>query len=100
MTSPEAHDDNDPPAGPRRPAILRRILAAPRNLLLALLLWLVRFYQLAISPLFGPCCRFTPTCSQYCVLALKKYGILLGLLKTAWRILRCNPFCKGGYDPP
>ncbi len=61
---------------------------------------LVRFYQLAISPLLGPRCRFTPTCSEYCILAVKKYGVLLGLLKTAWRILRCNPFCKGGYDPP
>ncbi|MBR0224880.1 MAG: membrane protein insertion efficiency factor YidD [Thermoguttaceae bacterium] len=61
---------------------------------------MTRFYQIAISPLHGPCCRFTPTCSQYCILALKKYGIVVGLLKTAFRILRCNPFCKGGYDPP
>ncbi|MDD3589975.1 MAG: membrane protein insertion efficiency factor YidD [Thermoguttaceae bacterium] len=61
---------------------------------------LVRFYQLGISPLIGPRCRFSPTCSQYCILAIKKYGLILGTLKTAWRILRCNPFNPGGYDPP
>lgn len=63
-------------------------------------IYLVRFYQVCISPLIGPCCRFTPTCSQYCILAIRKYGLVVGLLKTIWRILRCNPFCKGGYDPP
>lgn len=61
---------------------------------------IVRFYQLAISPMFGPCCRFSPTCSQYCLLALQKYGLFVGLLKTVWRILRCHPFSRGGYDPP
>ena len=60
----------------------------------------VRFYQLAISPLLGKNCRFSPTCSQYCIQAVQKYGVAKGLLKTAWRILRCNPFCKGGWDPP
>ncbi|MBQ7112509.1 MAG: membrane protein insertion efficiency factor YidD [Thermoguttaceae bacterium] len=61
---------------------------------------IVRFYQLAISPAFGPCCRFTPTCSQYCLLAIQKYGVFVGVLKTVWRILRCHPFSRGGYDPP
>lgn len=60
----------------------------------------VRFYQLAISPLFGPCCRFTPTCSQYCLLAVEKYGVFIGVWKTCGRILRCNPFSRGGWDPP
>ncbi len=73
--------------------VLRRL---PARLIFAS----IKFYQLAISPLFGPCCRFTPTCSQYCVLAVQKYGVTVGLLKTIWRVLRCNPFCKGGYDPP
>ena len=61
---------------------------------------IVRFYQVAISPMFGPCCRFTPTCSQYCLLAIRKYGAFIGILKTCWRILRCNPLSRGGYDPP
>lgn len=61
---------------------------------------IVRFYQLAVSPMFGPCCRFTPTCSQYCLLAIQKYGVFVGVLKTVWRILRCHPFSRGGYDPP
>lgn len=61
---------------------------------------LVRFYQVCISPMIGPTCRFHPTCSQYCILAIKKYGLVVGALKTAWRILRCNPFNPGGYDPP
>lgn len=61
---------------------------------------IVRFYQLAISPMFGPCCRFTPTCSQYCLLAIQKYGVFVGVLKTIGRILRCHPFSRGGYDPP
>ena len=74
----------------------RAIVKAPERAAL----WLVRFYQVCISPLHGPCCRFTPTCSQYCVLAIKKYGLIVGCLKTAWRILRCNPFNPGGYDPP
>lgn len=76
--------------------LLRAIWEAPRRIAI----WLVRFYQVCISPLIGPCCRFRPTCSQYCVLAIQKYGLIVGLLKTAWRVLRCNPFNRGGYDPP
>lgn len=49
--------------------------------------------------MFPPCCRFQPTCSQYAIEALKKYGVIKGGRKAMWRILRCNPFCKGGYDP-
>ncbi|HMM06843.1 MAG TPA: membrane protein insertion efficiency factor YidD [Clostridiales bacterium] len=60
---------------------------------------LIRFYQKAISPMFPPCCRFQPTCSQYALEAVGKYGIWKGGRKAIWRILRCNPFCKGGYDP-
>lgn len=59
----------------------------------------IRIYQKFISPLFPPSCRFTPTCSQYAVEALKKHGIVKGSIKSIWRILRCNPFNKGGYDP-
>ena len=62
-------------------------------------IWLVRFYRKFISPLKRPCCRFTPTCSQYALEAFDEWGLIIGLLLTVWRILRCNPFCKGGYDP-
>ena len=60
---------------------------------------MIRFYQKNISPIKKPCCRFYPTCSEYAVEAIEKYGALKGSLMAAWRILRCNPFCKGGYDP-
>lgn len=76
------------------------LIDALRRLLARAILFAVRFYQSAISPLHGPCCRFTPTCSEYCVQAIQKYGIVKGLLKTAWRVLRCAPWSKGGYDPP
>lgn len=60
---------------------------------------LIRFYQRAISPYTRPCCRFTPTCSQYAVEAVTKYGALKGSFLAIKRILRCNPLFKGGYDP-
>ena len=60
---------------------------------------LVRFYRRFISPMRRPCCRFTPTCSQYALEALEKYGALKGSWLALKRILRCNPLCKGGYDP-
>jgi len=63
------------------------------------LIALVRSYKKYISPLLPPSCRFTPTCSEYAVEALSKHGALKGSLLAIWRILRCNPFCKGGYDP-
>ena len=63
------------------------------------LLWLIRFYRAAISPAHRPCCRFIPTCSQYALEAVEKYGAAKGGYLALRRILRCNPFCKGGYDP-
>ncbi len=60
---------------------------------------LIRFYRKFISPLKPPCCRFTPTCSEYALEAYRKHGFFKGTYLTIWRILRCNPFCKGGYDP-
>ncbi|NPB05071.1 MAG: membrane protein insertion efficiency factor YidD [Aquificae bacterium] len=65
-----------------------------------LLVLLIRFYQRAISPLFPHSCRYEPTCSEYAVLALKKYGPLKGTLKALWRILRCHPWSRGGVDYP
>jgi putative membrane protein insertion efficiency factor len=60
---------------------------------------LIRFYQIAISPIFPPSCRFTPTCSQYGYEAIAKYGIIKGGWMTVRRISRCHPFSRGGYDP-
>jgi len=61
----------------------------------------VRGYQYGISPLLGPHCRFDPTCSNYFIQAVQKYGAILGAWKGTWRILRCHPFYRGRYyDPP
>ncbi len=65
-----------------------------------ILIGLIEFYRHYISPLTPPACRFYPTCSAYAVLAVKKYGVFKGVLKSVWRILRCNPFSKGGVDFP
>jgi putative membrane protein insertion efficiency factor len=62
-------------------------------------LLLIRGYQRGISPLLPPSCRFVPSCSDYGYQAIEKYGIIRGGAMTVWRILRCNPFNKGGYDP-
>jgi uncharacterized protein len=69
-------------------SFLRRLATAP-----------IRFYRRFLSPLKPPMCRFGPTCSAYAVEAIETHGILRGLALAAWRILRCNPLCKGGYDP-
>lgn len=64
------------------------------------LITIIRFYQQYLSALKGgPTCRFVPTCSAYAIEAITKYGALKGSALTLWRILRCNPFSKGGYDP-
>ncbi len=63
------------------------------------LILLVQAYQKLISPLLPASCRYYPTCSSYMIEALKKHGILLGLIMGICRILRCNPFVKGGVDP-
>lgn len=64
-----------------------------------LLIQIIRFYQKNISPGKIPCCRFTPTCSAYAVEAIEKRGAVVGSVLALRRILRCNPLCKGGYDP-
>ncbi len=63
------------------------------------LIFLIRFYQKAISPSLPNTCRFYPSCSNYSIEAIRKYGIIKGALLSLWRILRCNPFNRGGYDP-
>ena len=71
-----------------------------RNIPARILIGLINFYRRRISPLTPPSCRFYPTCSQYAVLAIKKYGPIKGSIKAIWRILRCHPFSKGGIDYP
>ncbi|MBQ7761408.1 MAG: membrane protein insertion efficiency factor YidD [Clostridia bacterium] len=58
-----------------------------------------RVYKKFISPLLPPACRFTPTCSEYAIEAIEKFGVIRGGLLASWRLLRCNPYSKGGYDP-
>lgn len=65
-----------------------------------ILIALVRVYQGTLSPIIGRQCRFQPTCSNYFIGAVEKYGAIRGSIKGVWRICRCNPFCVGGEDPP
>lgn len=60
---------------------------------------ILRFYKKIISPALPDSCRFYPTCSEYAATAVGKYGVLKGSIKSIYRIIRCNPFNKGGYDP-
>ncbi|ABG06118.1 protein of unknown function DUF37 [Rubrobacter xylanophilus DSM 9941] len=64
-----------------------------------LVILVLRAYQRFVSPLFPPSCRFTPSCSQYAVEAVERYGPLKGGAMAAWRVLRCHPFSRGGVDP-
>lgn len=73
---------------------------APSRALVALLVGLIRVYQVTISPLLGPVCRFEPSCSRYMIGALSKYGLVRGLARGIGRLLRCHPWNPGGYDPP
>ena len=64
------------------------------------LLWLIRLYQAALSPLLGRTCRFHPSCSHYAAACIEHHGAARGALLSARRIARCHPFHPGGYDPP
>ncbi|HIP42474.1 MAG TPA: membrane protein insertion efficiency factor YidD [Aquifex aeolicus] len=64
------------------------------------LIFLLKFWQKTISPLYPPSCRYYPTCSDYAIMAVEKYGVVKGSLKALLRILKCNPFFKGGVDYP
>ncbi len=64
-----------------------------------ILVLIIKGYKKFISPLLPASCRFYPTCSTYAIQAIEKYGIIKGSIKAAYRIIRCNPFNKGGYDP-
>ena len=68
------------------------------SILARFLILFVRLYQLTLGPLFGNCCRFYPSCSQYALMALRRHGAFRGTMLAAWRLLRCNPFNPGGVD--
>lgn len=68
--------------------MIRKLAAAP-----------IHFYRHYLSPLKPPCCRFVPTCSQYALEALERRGLIVGILLTCWRVLRCHPFSTPGEDP-
>ena len=76
------------PAAEKRVPLLRRIG-----------MWPVRLYQVTLSWLLGGQCRFTPSCSRYALEAIEKHGVLKGWCLALWRVARCQPLCKGGYDP-
>ena len=64
-----------------------------------ILMGMIRVYQWTLSPLFGPCCRFHPSCSCYTHEAIERHGVIRGLWLGVRRLLRCHPFVEGGYDP-
>jgi putative membrane protein insertion efficiency factor len=76
------------------------ILRWPARAVTAILIVMIRLYQVTLSPLLGQACRFEPTCSRYMVESLRKYGPLKGLVRGLRRISRCHPWNPGGYDPP
>jgi len=83
--------------------MLKKLKILPRKPLL----WLIKIYQKTLSPDHGPLkiffthgyCKYHPTCSEYGYQAVKKYGLIKGVPKAIWRVMRCNPCSKGGYDP-
>jgi putative membrane protein insertion efficiency factor len=68
--------------------LLRRLVVLP-----------IRGYQLLLSPMVGERCKYYPSCSEYAAQAIQRYGILRGLVLAGWRLLRCNPWSHGGFDP-
>ena len=84
------------PASGGGAAVLRWIIQLPANIMV----FMVRGYQVCISPLLGKNCRFQPSCSVYFIGCVKKYGAIRGAFKGAIRICKCHPFHPGGYDPP
>lgn len=80
--------------------MIGHLLAALRNGASSVLIVGVRGYQLCLRPILPSVCRFQPSCSEYFILAVRKYGPVSGACRGAYRICRCNPFNRGGFDPP
>ena len=76
-----------------------RVVSGISDAVTACLLLLLKGYKRYISPMLGENCRFYPSCSCYAMEALKVHGLMKGSLLTAWRLMRCNPWCEGGFDP-
>jgi putative membrane protein insertion efficiency factor len=106
QTSPSSSSSFDgalPERGVVRVNLASVVLWPPRfaaGLVVLVLLFLIWVYQRTLSPLLRPCCRFSPSCSEYATEALRKYGLVKGFGKSVWRLARCHPFCRGGYDAP
>jgi len=79
--------------------VIRQLSRGLSALVSAILIAMVKFYHLAISPLLGKHCRYIPTCSEYFEQSVQQRGPLIGTLAGLWRICRCHPLAKGGYDP-
>jgi hypothetical protein len=79
--------------------LIEALLPSPIQPTARLLQVAIRIYQLIISPILSPRCKFTPTCSQYGLMSLQKYGTLRGSALIIWRLMRCSPLTKGGHDP-
>lgn len=79
---------------------MRGLLSLANWAVAAVLIAAVRVYQYTLSPIVGRQCRFTPTCSNYFIGAVRKHGAMRGAWRGFWRICRCHPFHPGGYDPP
>ena len=90
----DARDGKTAEEAPADPGLGRLSRAA-----IVLPLLLIKIYQLTLSPYIGQCCRFTPSCSRYAAEAYKTWGFWRGTILTVYRLLRCQPFCRGGYDP-
>jgi hypothetical protein len=78
---------------------MNRVVAAADAAANAVLIALIRVYQYAISPMLGQRCKYYPSCSNYAIGALREHGAIRGIGLASWRLLRCNPFSDGGYDP-
>lgn len=95
MKERDQHTSSEYPNEPRLRDLPRTVRNGPRLVLLGL----IRLYQKSYSEHLPPTCRFYPSCSHYGYQAIYKYGALKGSLMAVWRVLRCNPFNPGGYDP-
>jgi putative membrane protein insertion efficiency factor len=99
MTVPSAAAVKDAVENPTHSQKARMSGAPAGREMKSLALAMLRVYKRWISPAFPPSCRYVPTCSEYAMEAVERYGVWRGGLMAAWRVLRCHPLAKGGYDP-
>lgn len=79
-------------------SFLKKLILEDRDMLKKIFIHTIKVYQTVIAPHLPRACRFFPSCSQYCIMAIEKKGVLRGGLLSCWRILRCNPLSRGGID--